>query len=190
MTTATADQDEPLDVLNAAGHCTGVQLFKSEVHRRGLWHATVHIWIVDNERGLLCQKRAAEKSINANLWDFSAAGHVSAGDSLGWSAQRELFEETALWLPVHKLSYLGLHLNQTIYREDFKDFEFNHLFGYCGAIDSESLIPQKEEVSELHFMRSAELQNQWDNHPQNWVPHDGNYYSRLLRFVRQTEKSY
>ena len=184
-----ADREEHVDVLNAAGLKTGLEKKKSEVHRLGLWHATVHLWVCDPIKGLLCQRRAAEKTIHAGLWDFSAAGHVGAGESLRSSAQRELFEETALWIPFQNLSYLGMHLNQTVHQQDFKDFEFNHLFGYCGTIVTENLKPQQEEVSELRFMGSEELQRQWNNHPLEWVAHTGNYYSRLLRFVRMMEWS-
>ena len=186
----SADRDEWVDVLHASGFKTGNQRKKSEAHRLGLWHATVHVWICDPLNGLLCQQRDSRKAINGGLWDFSAAGHVGAGETLVHSAQRELAEETGLNFPIDSLNYLGVHVSKRVYGQDFRDFEFNHLFGYSGPINEEELKPQFEEVSVLKFLSSGELQRQWEQEPELWVGHSKQYYSRLLEFVKNAESSF
>jgi isopentenyldiphosphate isomerase len=55
--------DELLDVLDQLGRSTGEVVWKSEAHRRGLWHRCFHCWVFggDGEPYLLVQRRAATK---------------------------------------------------------------------------------------------------------------------------------
>jgi isopentenyldiphosphate isomerase len=54
----------------------------TQVHRDGDWHRSVHIWVLNSEKGeLLMQKRVAFKDSWPSHWDIGCAGHVSAGDT-------------------------------------------------------------------------------------------------------------
>ena len=39
--------EEQIDILNELGQKTGESRTRNEVHRLGLWHRTVHIWLFD-----------------------------------------------------------------------------------------------------------------------------------------------
>ena len=52
---------EKIEVLNEKGEKTGEVVSREEVHRLGLWHKTVHIWIVNGKNEVLLQKRCAQK---------------------------------------------------------------------------------------------------------------------------------
>ena len=82
--------EEQIDILDSDGKKTGMVCGRSEVHRRGLWHRTVHIWLFDECGRILFQLRAHDKLNNPNLYDTSCAGHISAGDSSLDSAIREI----------------------------------------------------------------------------------------------------
>jgi isopentenyl-diphosphate Delta-isomerase len=84
---------ELLDVLDSRGRLTGAVKSRGEVHRTGFWHRTVHIWIINGKKQLLLQKRSINKESYPGLWDISAAGHITAGDSIRNAAIRELKEE-------------------------------------------------------------------------------------------------
>jgi hypothetical protein len=53
---ATGTQEEMIDVLTVAGDFVG-SFPRSQVHREGLWHKVIHLWIADKyeieERHLL-----------------------------------------------------------------------------------------------------------------------------------------
>ena len=182
-----ADKEELLDVLTPAGLRSGLIKSKKQAHLQGLWHATVHLWVCDPKLGLLCQKRAEDKQMNPGLWDFSAAGHIGSGESLLEAAVRELEEETALAVEKNQLHYLGVHISENHYPPALIDREYNQIFGYCGKIDFETLVPQKEEVSALRFVSSKQLLTEWQEQTHNWVGHHPNYYKKLYGFVKRCE---
>jgi len=52
-------------------------------HKQGLWHCSVHIWIVDTtSSSILLQKRSMKKDTFPGRWDISSAGHVEKGKSI------------------------------------------------------------------------------------------------------------
>lgn len=76
---------------------TGTNAARGHVHKSGLWHCSVHIWIVDAaSRTILLQKRSMTKDTFPGRWDISSAGHVEAGKSLGETCRLELAEELGL----------------------------------------------------------------------------------------------
>ena len=53
--------DELVDILNSDGDYTGEQIMKSEAHKKGLYHPTVHIWFYTSDGKVLIQKRSSDK---------------------------------------------------------------------------------------------------------------------------------
>ena len=51
------EMEEYFDVLDEEGRPSGVTKPKSEVHTKGYWHRTVHIWIINENNEILLQKR-------------------------------------------------------------------------------------------------------------------------------------
>jgi len=54
---------------------------RQTVHQKGLFHRCAHVWAYNCRGEILLQKRSDEKDTFPGLWDLSAAGHVSYGDS-------------------------------------------------------------------------------------------------------------
>lgn len=80
---------------------TGKVKKRSEVHKDGDWHRSMHIWLYhadstnDNVRVLL-QRRSPYKDTHPNLLDVSCAGHVNAGDDVLETTMREMEEELGI----------------------------------------------------------------------------------------------
>lgn len=91
--------EEMFDVVDADDRVTG-QLPRSEVHRRGLLHRAVSIFVLNSRGELLVHQRSAAKDEFPLLYTSSASGHVSAGESYDDTAPRELREELGLDVPV------------------------------------------------------------------------------------------
>jgi len=85
--------DELIDILTPEGERTGKTALKSEAHKNGWFHATVHIWLFTADKKILLQKRALTKKVFPGLWDISVAGHIAAGETILASAKREVLEE-------------------------------------------------------------------------------------------------
>ena len=47
-------------------------------HRDGIWHASIHVWVIDDAGRILLQQRSFEKDQFPGMWDISAAGHIGA----------------------------------------------------------------------------------------------------------------
>ncbi len=89
---------EWLDVLDAAGHVVG-RAERSAVHRRELWHRTVHVWVLRPGRPdprVVFQWRTADRPEFGGLLDVTCGGHVSAGEPVETAMRRELAEELGL----------------------------------------------------------------------------------------------
>lgn len=87
--------DEIFDLVDADDRVIG-QAPRAEVHRRGLRHRAVHIFVEDAAGRFFLQLRAPTKDLHPNTWDSSASGHLGAGEGYDATAARELEEELGL----------------------------------------------------------------------------------------------
>lgn len=101
---------ELLDIVTPPeGEPTGERLDKGYIHKNGLWHRDVHVWVTDGQN-VLQQQRAWDKKIMPGAWDIAVGGHVAAGESYLDAAMRETEEELGLrltrerFIPAGKLS--------------------------------------------------------------------------------------
>ncbi|MEK9158002.1 MAG: hypothetical protein AAB638_02340 [Patescibacteria group bacterium] len=53
--------DELIDIINEQGQKTGIVQPYSIVHKEGLLHKTVHLWVCTSDNKLLVQKRSSKK---------------------------------------------------------------------------------------------------------------------------------
>ena len=54
-------KEEFLEVYTAEGTKTGQKKSKSEIHRKGLFHSTVHVWVFTEGGNILIRKRSKKK---------------------------------------------------------------------------------------------------------------------------------
>jgi isopentenyldiphosphate isomerase len=89
-------ESELVDVLDEDGH-PARRVERGVAHRDGLWHRSLHCWLVTGEGAILVQRRSADRAHWPGQLDISAAGHVLAGEP--WrAALREAREELGLTL--------------------------------------------------------------------------------------------
>jgi isopentenyl-diphosphate delta-isomerase type 1 len=69
---------------------------RSEVHRLGLLHRAVHVFVFNSRGQIFLQKRSMKKDKHPGVWDSSASGHVDSGEHYDATAVRELQEEIGL----------------------------------------------------------------------------------------------
>lgn len=143
--------DELIDILDSKGNLTGKTCLKSDAHRHGHFHRTVHIWLFTNDQKILLQKRASTKKVFPNLWDISVAGHIGAGEEIIKAALREVYEEIGLTLLEKDLIKIGVRKHQVSHENGIQDNEFHHVFIAELKQRINTLTIQEEEVSDLQL---------------------------------------
>lgn len=154
---------ELIDVLDENGVITGEVATRDEVHRRGLWHRAIVVAIVNEKNEVLLQQRAANKEKNANMWDISVAGHISAGQDSLSAAAREINEEVNVLLgyrtEIKDFRYMYCFRKEQIYREDFIERQYYDFFILrTSGVDDRTLRFQLDEVQAVKFVGLDELQ--------------------------------
>jgi len=168
--------EEYLDVLDENGNPTGRTKLKSEIHRDGDWHKTVHIWIINHKGELLIQKKSPDDYNFSNLFDISSAGHISAGEKSVDAAMREIGEELGLNIPEKNFEYLFTVAQK--YRSDklaYINNEFGDVYLIKMELDSSKLKLQKEELAEVKFMHYKELEKIISENNKEFIPHPEEY---------------
>ena len=151
--------DELIDILTPEGKSTGKTALKSEAHKNGWFHATVHIWLFTSDEKILLQKRALTKKVFPGLWDISVAGHIAAGEEVLTSAKREVFEEIGLQLEEKDLIKIGTRIHQVSHANGIQDNEHHHVFIARLKTHLSELTIQKEEVDEIMLFDLSTLKN-------------------------------
>jgi len=113
--------DELIDILTPDGKPTGKVALKSEAHKNGWFHATVHIWFFTKDDKILLQKRAMTKKVFPGLWDISVAGHIGAGETILDAAIREVHEELGLEIKSDELLKIGTRIHQVSHANGIQD---------------------------------------------------------------------
>ena len=150
--------DEMIDVLDEyTGEKTGEVISKNEAHKKGIWHGSIHVLIINNDKSkTLLQKRCAEKKLYPNTWDIAVGGHISTGEEDLTSAKRELEEELGLnpeELKIEKVDRITEKLNNNGVISN----EYVSIFIVYADIDINSIKLQVEEVSEAKWCTKEEL---------------------------------
>ena len=177
--------DEFIELLDSNGKPTGKRCLKSNAHKFGYYHATVHVWFYTKDKKILLQKRASVKKVFPNLWDVSVAGHISAGEKPIISAIREVQEEIGLSIKQHNLDYLGTSKKRIEHDKEFIDYELHHIYMCKIDFDIKSLKIQTEEVSEIKSIELKSLIVAVNSNKYNFVPHGNNYYKFIFNAIKK-----
>ncbi len=119
------DPGELLDVYDERGGWVGVER-RDVVHRDGLWHRCFHLWVVSGD-GVLLQRRARDKEAFGGMLDATAAGHLTAGESVG-DGVREAEEELGVAFALATLEHLGMRPVVDHPTPATTNREFQHVF--------------------------------------------------------------
>lgn len=176
---------ELLDVLDEKGNITGEVLGRKEVHATGLWHRCAHVWIINPKGELLLQKRSTKVANYPGMWDVSAAGHVSAGESKLETAVKELEEEIGVTADPAELIVID-ELKVQVDKGPGKgtNNHFDDIYLLERDIDIGDLKLQKEEVDAVEFIPWRELRDRVASEPDSFVKRELEYKT-LFEFLEE-----
>ena len=179
--------DEWLDIVDANGIPTGQTALKSEIHKNGWYHNTIHLWLYTEDGKILLQQRSHKKTICPLLWDVSVAGHIDADETFIQAAIRETKEEIGLKLNEEQLTKIGTRLHESTYNNgEIKDFEFHQVYIAKLKVNLEELVPQDNEVEALKLVSFNEFksllkQSETNSH---FIASNTNYYQFVLETIK------
>lgn len=153
-----ADLEELFDVVDENNNVIDVKP-RSEVHRLGLRHRAVHIFVFRPDGRILIHLRTASKVEFPSVWTSSASGHVASGEDADECAVRELQEE------------LGVDAElQFCFEVDACPdtcMEFTRLY----QTESDAVIrPDPAEIAEIEWLTIEEVERRLAVSPEQFSP--------------------
>lgn len=153
--------DEKIDVLDEHGEKTGQIVWRSEAHRKGLWHRCFHCWILSPETELdgprlFVQRRASGKETWPDRLDVTVGGHLGAGEE-PLDGLREVEEELGLDVEPDELMILGIRRVELQIPAGL-DREFQDVFLLARNLTPDDLCLQEEEVASVVSLRLADTE--------------------------------
>ncbi|MCH7523724.1 MAG: NUDIX domain-containing protein [Bacteroidetes bacterium] len=174
--------DEYLDILDELGNPTGKTALKSEVHKKGYYHNTAHIWFYTETGKVLFQKRGDTKETFPNFWDVSVAGHVMAGETIINAAIREVDEEIGIIIKAPQLHKIDIRKSINIHPNGITDCEFQNVYLCKLYLALNKLNKQDEEIDSLCLLSLEEFEyfTKHRNKDFKLVPADYSYYTFVI----------
>lgn len=203
-------EDEQIRIYDHNRKSIGVATRK-EVHSVGYWHEVFQCWFVSRENGidyLYFQLRSDVKKDYPGLLDITAAGHLSADESVE-DGVREIEEELGIKVVYKELIPLSV-IHASIKSENMIDNEIANVFLYKNDKPFDAFNLQKEEVAGLVRADLNEVYDLWLGkreavtvkgfkmtnigekitmnetvNKQHFVPHQDSYYKTILKEVKR-----
>ncbi len=171
---------EYIDIFDENNNLIGEMKEKTQAHKDGNFHRTAHIWIMNDKKELLIQKRSATKKSHPNCWDISGAGHIRTGESVTEGAIRELKEELGIKANESELKFIAIV-------KSTKNTE-NQEFGYVYLLESNNKIKdyvfEDDEVSEVKYVYFEDLEKMVEDRVEGLLIHEEEY-NKLFEFIRE-----
>jgi isopentenyl-diphosphate delta-isomerase type 1 len=151
--------DEIFDIVDEHDRVVG-QLSRGEVHRLGLMHRAVHVFVFNAAGQVFLQKRSLSKDRQPGLWDTSSSGHVDAGEDYDTCARREVREELGVTLEnvPEKLFKLPASI----------ETDWEHVWVYRTQWDG-PMVLHPDEIDGGEWLAPEELTRRLQAHPENFA---------------------
>jgi isopentenyl-diphosphate delta-isomerase type 1 len=148
--------DELLDIVDDVDRVVSHKM-RSTVHRLGLWHRGVHVFLFTPQQALLVQVRSRHTDTYPLALDCSVSEHVKAGETYRHAALRGLKEE---------LNLEHVHLQPVIkFRMQYGEGDFEICVLYTARAKISEVHFDPHEVEAVAFYRMEQLKEMVDGNP-------------------------
>lgn len=124
---------------------------RDEVHMKGYWHRTSHIWVKTSEYAILCHQRSLAKDIYPGTWQPFFGGHLGPNVSYLDGARIELSEELGITVKNEDLTFVNTFKSETA--KEFIGIYFYNWDGYIKQLNYE-----QEEIEQVKLFKVRELE--------------------------------
>ena len=167
--------EEIFDVYKRDGEYLGTKP-KSFCHSEnpGVYHKPVWIWIINDQKEVLVQKRATRKKNNPDKWDMPSAGHVVAGETIIEGAIRETYEELGVKTKEEDYEYLFEYI-------DDRTYEIAQVYLLYLNVKINNFKLQKEEVAEVKWLSFDEFKKLF--YSNDFVKFNDDYREKVIKVL-------
>ncbi len=146
-----------LDVYDEIGSTIVDTKTYDEVHRQGLWHKGVHVWVLTPDNQFIIQKRGPHVQTKPNILEASAGGHVNSGRTPIQATIEECHEEIGVNVEEHEIEHVGTIVDQFEEMEGtIKNNEFDDIYLIRKDVKPSDLTIGRKEVAEVLFIDAKE----------------------------------
>jgi len=144
---------------------------REKIHKEGLLHREVHVWVYNDKGEILFQKRAPNKDTFPNLFDASAGGHVDIGEDYLSAGIRELEEETGIKAEKEDLVLIGEFKKKAHDKStDKTNYATKKIYAYYFKGKEEELNLEKNKATKLKFWPIKSLFNLSKEEEKEFIP--------------------
>lgn len=136
------------DLLDEEGNPTGQVMQRGEPVKKGNYYLVVHIWILNQRKEYLVQKRSLLKKWKPDFWAVTG-GSALMGETSLQAALRETEEEVGIKLQPDQLK----HLERIKRVESFMDIWVAYV-----TDEQTAAITLNEEVTEVNWHTAGEIE--------------------------------
>ena len=158
----SAPSEDRLILVDAFDNPVG-EMGKADAHVEGRLHRAFSVFLV-GEKGMLVQRRAADKYHSGGLIANACCSHPRVGESLIDAVPRRMAEELGFSCPVKEIFAF-------VYRapvgNGLIEYEYDHVF--LGRYDGE-VSPNPEEIDEVFWISYDTLSERLLETPEQFAP--------------------
>jgi len=176
-------EDEKLilvdDEDNETGYCSKLECHQGD----GMLHRAFSIFIFNDQRELLIQKRAGDKLLWPHIWSNSCCSHPRKGERIESAASRRLEEELGIRTDLKFLYKFKYHAS---YEDVGSENELCSVF--IGRSGEEPLV-NRNEISEWKYVLLGEVSAELSSNPDLYSPWFKMEWERIsTEFMMQVEE--
>ena len=136
---------------------------KTIAHSKPMLHRAFSIYLYNDKKQILIQKRALNKYHSPGLWANACCSHPRIGENIKESAIERLKDEVGIYGDINEI-FSFIYLSK--YNENLFEYEYDHVF--IGKYDGE-IILNKEEASETKWISIEDLESDLVNNPNKYA---------------------
>lgn len=170
------------EVLDEHGHKTGQIMDIETIHKKGLWHEVVNVWIVNSQGDILMQLRGPKMDLAPNVWDVAIGTHLRAGEDPTDAAIRAL--ENGLGLEVDKGELK--HLFNLMCPNPMPDHTLHQVLGHVFMVQRDlefsDITYDKDKIAQFSWLPPLVLMSRVGSSEtkSQYFPRASNYYPKLF----------
>lgn len=158
-----------LEIVNKKGEVIGEEL-RTTIHRKGLLHKEIHVWLYTPNNEIIFQHRAKNKDTFPDLLDSTAGGHVEKGDNWIDSAIKELREETGVIAKQDDLKFCFEDHTNSIDKQGMINNSIRRTYGYLYKGKLDELVIEQGKSLGFEAWSLEKLLNLTYSHRQKFIP--------------------
>ena len=137
---------------------------KMEAHKKGLLHRAISVFIFNEKKEMLIQRRALSKYHTPGIWSNTACSHPRKNETTMEAAERRLFEEMGLKTT---LNYGFKFLYKAEFNNGLIEHELDHVFF---GFSNDKPFLNNSEVCDYKYLDIGNLEKMILQKPETFSP--------------------